>query len=59
MEYSVSFAQRSDELELKRLFLNCFDDTLGFVNMFLVSLMSLWEILRLTFIVVQVSSETK
>ena len=34
MEYSVSFAQRSDELELKRLFLNCFDDTLGFVNMF-------------------------
>ena len=34
MEYSVSFARRSDELELKRLFLNCFDDTLGFVNMF-------------------------
>ena len=34
MDYSISFAQKSDELSLKRLFLNCFDDTLGFVNMF-------------------------
>ena len=34
MNYSISFAQKSDELALKRLFLNCFDDTLGFVNMF-------------------------
>lgn len=34
MEYSIAFAQRRDELALKRLFLNCFDDTLGFVNMF-------------------------
>lgn len=30
----ISFAKPSDELALKRLFLNCFDDTLGFVNMF-------------------------
>lgn len=30
----ISFARLSDELKLKRLFLNCFDDTLGFVNMF-------------------------
>ena len=30
----ISFASKNDELKLKRLFLNCFDDTLGFVNMF-------------------------
>lgn len=30
----ISFASSGDELKLKRLFLNCFDDTLGFVNMF-------------------------
>ncbi len=30
----ISFANINDEFKLKRLFLNCFDDTLGFVNMF-------------------------
>lgn len=34
MDYTISFALAQDELPLKRLFLNCFDDTLGFVNMF-------------------------
>ncbi len=34
MQISVSLAQKKDEVELKRLFLNSFDDTLGFVNMF-------------------------
>ncbi len=33
MSITVSFANKSDKLALKRLFLNCFDDTLGFVNM--------------------------
>ncbi len=34
VQISVSLAQKKDEVELKRLFLNSFDDTLGFVNMF-------------------------
>ncbi len=31
---NIRFAKRDDEIALKQLFLNCFDDTLGFVNMF-------------------------
>ncbi len=34
MNISFRTATASDELTLKRLFLACFDDTLGFVNMF-------------------------
>ncbi len=33
MDISISFAKSEQQLALKRLFLNCFDDTLGFVNM--------------------------
>lgn len=34
MDLYIKTAQKSDETALKRLFLNSFDDTLGFVNMF-------------------------
>lgn len=34
MNFNISLAQKSDALAVKRLFLNCFDDTLSFVNMF-------------------------
>lgn len=34
MDLYIKTAQKSDEIALKRLFLNSFDDTLGFVNMF-------------------------
>ena len=34
MNLYIKTAQKSDETALKRLFLNSFDDTLGFVNMF-------------------------
>ena len=34
MNVNLKTALACHELELKRLFLNCFDDTLGFVNMF-------------------------
>ncbi len=34
MNIILKTADQKDELSLKRLFLNCFDDTLGFVNMF-------------------------
>ncbi len=34
MDFEISFAKSEDKAKLKALFLNSFDDTIGFVNMF-------------------------